>query len=74
MFWDKNYEKVYPSKPKFYYIKVGRKGVFVTRTCLRDAFSCVFSVQVTLILFNKPVIHARIVIDFIDGVNDITYM
>ena len=28
--------KVYPCKPKFYYIKVGCKGVFVTRTCFRD--------------------------------------
>ena len=27
---------VYPSKPQFYYIKVGCKGVFVTRTCFRD--------------------------------------
>ena len=27
---------VYPCKPHFYYIKVGCKGVFVTRTCFRD--------------------------------------
>ena len=27
---------VYPCKPQFYYIKVGCKGVFVTRTCFRD--------------------------------------
>ena len=26
----------YPCKPQFYYIKVGCKGVFVTRTCFRD--------------------------------------
>ena len=26
----------YPCKLKFYYIKVGCKGVFVTQTCLRD--------------------------------------
>ena len=25
-----------PFKPHFYYIKVGCKGVFVTRTCFRD--------------------------------------
>ena len=25
-----------PSKPHFFYIKVGCKGVFVTRTCFRD--------------------------------------
>ena len=30
-------KNVYPCKPKFYYIKVGCKGVFVTRTCFRDA-------------------------------------
>ena len=23
-------------KPQFYYIKVGRKGVFITRTCKHD--------------------------------------
>ena len=27
---------VYLCKPQFYYIKVGCKGVFVTRTCFRD--------------------------------------
>ena len=27
---------VYPCKPQFYYIKVGCKEVFVTRTCFRD--------------------------------------
>ena len=29
-------KKVYPCKRHFYYIKVGRKGVFITRTCLHD--------------------------------------
>ena len=29
-------KNVYPCKPQFYYIKVGCKGVFVTRTCFRD--------------------------------------
>ena len=37
MFWSKNKKNVYPCKPQFYYIKVGCKGVFVTRTCFRDA-------------------------------------
>ena len=27
--------KMYTCKPQFYYIKVGCKGVFVTRTCFR---------------------------------------
>ena len=36
MFWSKNKKKVYPCKPQFYYIKVGCKGVFVTRTCFHD--------------------------------------
>ena len=26
----------YPFKPQFYYIKVGWKGVFITRTCYHD--------------------------------------
>ena len=29
-------KNVYPCKPQFYYIKVGCKGVFITRTCFRD--------------------------------------
>ena len=36
MFWSKN-KKVYPCIPQFYYIKVGFKGVFITRTCFPDA-------------------------------------
>ena len=33
-------KNVYPCKPQFYYTKVGCKGVFVRRTCFRDAFFC----------------------------------
>ena len=36
MFWSKNKKNIYPCKPQFYYIKVGCKGVFVTRTCYQD--------------------------------------
>ena len=36
MFQSKNKKKCLPRKPQFYYIKVGCKGVFVTRTCFRD--------------------------------------
>ena len=36
MFWSKNKKKK-TCKPQFYCIKVGCKGVFVTRTCFRDA-------------------------------------
>ena len=36
-FGAKNKKKnVYPCKPQFYYIKVGCKGAFVSRTCFRD--------------------------------------
>ena len=28
---------VYPGKSQFYYIKVGCKGVYITRTCYHDA-------------------------------------
>ena len=31
-------KNVYPCKPQFYYIKVGCKGVVITRACLYDAF------------------------------------
>ena len=34
---EQNYDKyVYPSTPRFYYIKVGYKGVNIARTCLPD--------------------------------------
>ena len=29
-------KNVYPCTPHFHYIKVGCKGVFITRTCLHD--------------------------------------
>ena len=39
MFWSKNKKKVYPCKPQFYYIKVGCKGVYITRTCYPDVYT-----------------------------------
>ena len=36
MFWSKNKKRVYHCKPQFYYIKVGYKGVYITRTCFPD--------------------------------------
>ena len=38
-------KKLYPCKPQFYCIKVGCKGVFVTRTCFRDA--CAFRPKIS---------------------------
>ena len=32
---------LYPCKPQFYYIKVGCKGVYITRTCYHDAVGIV---------------------------------
>ena len=32
-------KKVYPCTPQFHYIKVGCKGVLITRTCLHDGAS-----------------------------------
>ena len=34
MFWS----KIYPCEPHFYYIKVGFKGVYLSRTCFPDVF------------------------------------
>ena len=40
MFWSKiKKTNVYPCKPHFYYIRVGCKGVFITRTCFRDVIT-----------------------------------
>ena len=39
---EQKYENnVYPCKLQFYYIKVGCKGVFITRTCFRDEITCI---------------------------------
>ena len=38
MFKSKNKKNVYPCKPEVYYIKVGCKGVLITRTCYPDDF------------------------------------
>ena len=40
MFWSKNKKKyVYPCIPQCCYIKVGFKGVYITRTCFRDVMT-----------------------------------
>ena len=37
MFWSKNKkQQQYPCNPQFYYIKVGNKVVFISRTCFSD--------------------------------------
>ena len=37
MFWSKNKKNRYtPAHPGFFYIKVGYKGVFISRTCFPD--------------------------------------
>ena len=39
MFWNKNKKKkLYPCIPQFYYIKVGFKGAYISRTCFPDDF------------------------------------
>ena len=34
---------VYPFKPQFCYLKVGCKGVYITRTCLHDTLQVLVS-------------------------------
>ena len=36
MFWSKSKKNRYTSIPQFCYIKVGFKGVYITRTCFHD--------------------------------------
>ena len=50
LFQSWGHNKVYPCKPQFYYIKVGCKGVFITRTCLHD----VLDIETTEILLFEP--------------------
>ena len=44
----KSNKNVYPCKPQFYYIKVGCKGLYITRTCLHDELHVQLSGTFTL--------------------------
>ena len=60
MFWSKNKKNnVYPCKPEFYYIKVGCKGVFITRTCFRDATSAGY-LKYSKIVSSFKIVNIRI--------------
>ena len=65
MFWSKNKKKqVYPCKPQLYYIKVGCKGVFVTRTCFRDELNDVLlceDYQETIALCNYSLLVSDLI-------------
>ena len=39
-------KKVFPGKPQFYYIKVGCKGVYITRICYHNVYNDVYPVFV----------------------------
>ena len=41
-------KNVYPCTPQFYYIKVGCKGVYITRTCFHDVIQLAVSVATTV--------------------------
>ena len=41
----------YPGKPKFYYIKVECKGVFITRTYLHDAMRSLCELKILIFGF-----------------------
>ena len=43
----KKENKVYPCKPQLFYIKVGCKGVYITRTCYPDALPTSISMLLT---------------------------
>ena len=43
LFQSWGHNNLYPCKPQFYYIKVGCKGVYISRTCLHDESKGTFS-------------------------------
>ena len=45
--WLQKGNKVYPGKPQYYYIKMGCKGVYITRTCLHDEIFLLYNDIVT---------------------------
>ena len=53
MLWSKNKKKAYPCKPQFNYIKVGCKGVFVTRACFHDVKKWIVSLFLLKLLLRK---------------------
>ena len=46
-------KKVYPCKPQFYEIKVGSRGVFVTRTCSYRYFCSLFVFYSFIVSFSR---------------------
>ena len=40
-------KNVYPYKPPFYYIKVGCKGEYITRTCKQDEYQVICCLRVS---------------------------
>ena len=44
-------KKIYPCTPQFYYIRVGCKGVFITRTCFRGVMDNESAMWFTYLLF-----------------------
>ena len=42
-------KNVYPCTPQCHYIKVGCKGVFITRTCLHDGMPILFRLLQALV-------------------------
>ena len=50
-------KNVYPCTPQFYYIKVGCKGVFITRTRFHDDLSCIDIEMIIIIDLRSLVIN-----------------
>ena len=53
----KDLQKCIPCTPQFHYIKVGCKGVFITRTCLHDVIRDNLSIFSNL--YNNPIWNIR---------------
>ena len=61
-------KNVYPCTPHFYYIKVGCKGVYISRTCLHDDCSacvdpmliCAFAARLCNMLWRGSLIYIHV--------------
>ena len=61
MFWSKTKKNVYPRKPHFFYIKVGCKGVFITRTYYPGVAQNFYSYTISIYgMIPEPLDHVDI--------------
>ena len=55
----KSENNVYPGKPQFHYIKLGCKGVYITRTCYHDGGTSTVPNWIVYIMYITLFLHGH---------------